>query len=294
MHGHSQGAGLSFGEGIVFLPLAAAALIYFVAALAEGAKGRPWPWWRLTCWLAGLGVAAIAISGVAFAPPGRPFTDHAIKHVLVGMLAPLLLVLAAPVTLALRSFSVLPARRLSRALRSMPARVLAHPLVAALLNVGGLYLLYLTPLYESTSGPFLHVVVMVHILMTGFLFTAAIIPVDPSPHRASVTMRLVVLTVSLAAHGVLAKALYASALEGAGVLPGLVRVTGAAAVDLQAGAQVMFYGGDLIDLALVVLVLFGWYRAAGRRRRDGTVRMLVRGTRPRFDRGVPARLGGAA
>jgi putative membrane protein len=196
----------------------------------------------------------------------RPFTDHAVAHLLVGMIVPLLLVLAAPLTLALRSFAPLPARRLSRALRSMPVRVIAHPVIAALLSVGSLWLLCTTPLYADTAEPLPHLIVMTHFLLSGFLFTAVIAPVDPSPHRSPVGVRLVVLTLALAAHGVLAKALYASASGGTGMLAGLMQVGGVSPVDLQTGAQVMFYGGDLVDLALIVLVLWGWYRAVGRQR----------------------------
>src|SRR5690606_4251607 len=109
----------------------------------------------------------------------------------VGMVAPLLLVLAAPVTLALRTMTLLPARRLSRILRSRPARVISHPLSAAVLNVGWMWALYLTGLRALTDVPLIHLAVMVHFLFAGCLFTAAILCVDPSPHRASLPLRMV-------------------------------------------------------------------------------------------------------
>lgn len=275
VHDHSSGDGGSvFGQGILLLPFAAAALGYLAAAIGEQRTGRPWPWWRTSFWLLGLGTAAFVISGPALAPPDRPFTAHALGHVLIGMVAPLFLVLGAPVTLALRSFALLPARRLSRLLRSLPMRVLLNPVVAALLNVGGLWVLHLTPLYENTSDSFLHLLLLAHFLATGFLFTAAILAVDPSPHRASVTVRLVVLGLSLAAHGILAKTVYAAATGAPGLLAGLVDPAGASPADLEIGAQVMFYGGDIVDLTLIALVLWGWYRAAGRRRDAEEDRML--------------------
>ncbi|MDQ0729130.1 cytochrome c oxidase assembly protein [Microbacterium sp. W4I20] len=270
MHGHADGDN-SFGQWIILLPLAAAAVMYVAAAVGESGKGRPWPWWRTSFWLLGLGVAAFALSGTSPSGVGRPFTDHAIGHLLVGMAAPVFLVLAAPVTLALRNFAVLSARRLSHALRSPPARLLSHPIIAALLSIGSLYLLYLTPLYESTTDSVLHLAVMVHFLITGFLFTASIITVDPSPHRSSMNLRLIVLTLSLAAHGVLTKALYASAVNGESRLAQLVQTEGVSPSDLQAGAQLMYYGGDVVDLVLIAIVLFGWYRS--------TIRPATRRTR---------------
>lgn len=269
----------------MLLPFAAAAIMYVVAAAGERGAGRPWPWWRTALWVSGLAVAAFAMSGVPLAAPDRPFTGHVVGHLLVGMVAPLFLVLAAPATLALRSFAVLPARRLSRVLRSLPMRVLMHPVVAALINLGGLWMLHLTPLYQNTADSFLHLILMVHFLVTGFLFTASILAVDPSPHRASVTVRLLVLAVSLAAHGILAKALYAAAVDAPGVLAGLVETAGVASADLASGAQLMFYGGDVVDLALIALVLWRWYRVVGRRRdreRDRTLRRMdaAQGGRP--------------
>lgn len=269
MHDHAH-ASLSFGQGILLLPFAAAALIYLAAAVAESVGGRPWPWWRTGCWVAGVGLTALALSPLTLAAADRPFTGHAVGHLLIGMVAPVLLVLAAPVTLALRSFALQPARRLSRALRSVPVRVVTHPVVAAVLSVGSLWMLYTSPVYAATADPLVHLLVMLHFLVAGCLFTASVAPVDPAPHRASLRVRVVVLLFALAAHGILAKTLYASGFSpdsaGAGGLSALVQVPGVAVADLQTGAQVMYYGGDAVDLVLLALVLLGWYRGSGRRR----------------------------
>ncbi|WP_372967601.1 cytochrome c oxidase assembly protein [Microbacterium sp.] len=268
MHDHAHPS-LSFGQGILLLPFAAAALIYLAAAIAESVGGRPWPWWRTGCWIAGLGLSALALSPLTLAAADRPFTGHAVGHLLIGMVAPVLLVLAAPVTLALRSFALQPARRLSRALRSVPVRVVTHPVVAALLSVGSLWMLYASPIYAATADPLVHLLVMLHFLVAGCLFTASVAPVDPAPHRASLRVRVVVLILALAAHGILAKTLYASGFSpdsaGAGGLSALVQVPGVAVADLQTGAQVMYYGGDAVDLMLLALVLLSWYRSRGRR-----------------------------
>ena len=292
MHDHaSGGAGWSIGPWIVLLPFVAAAAIYVGAVFGERSRDRPWPWWRTASWLLGVSVAALAMSPVALSAPGYPFTDHAIRHLLIGMVAPVLLVLAAPMTLALRSFAVSSARRLSRALRSAPARALGHPVVAGLLAVGSLWLLYTTPLFEVTADSFLHLVLMLHFLAAGFLFTAAVAPVDPSPHRASLGMRLVVLALALAAHGVLTKALYASVEAGTGGIAELIRIGDATPADVQTGAQLMYYGGDVVDLALIALVLWGWYRAAGRprsgrRAADSAVPVAVLQVAPANPRGT--------
>uniref|UniRef100_UPI002811A0CA cytochrome c oxidase assembly protein n=1 Tax=Microbacterium sp. TaxID=51671 RepID=UPI002811A0CA len=182
------------------------------------------------------------------------FVAHMGAHLAAGMLAPLLLVLAAPVTLALRTLHVTPARRISRLLRSAPARFIAHPVTAGILSAGGLWVIYLTPLFEATQAiPLLHVIVQGHLLISGFIFTAAIIGLDPAPHAPRRVLRAVVLVLAMASHAVLAKYLYANPPAGIPV---------EAAHD---GAQLMYYGGALIEVVIVIIFCAQWYRDAGRR-----------------------------
>lgn len=209
----------------------AAALAWVLLAAAAGyavgvARGGSWPRRRTVAWYAGL---AAAVGGLSV--PG-----HVAGHLLLGMLAPLLLVRAAPVTLALRALPVRRARLLSRVLRSRPARVLTVPAVAAVLDVGGLWLLYTTDLHR-------HPVVQLHVFAAGYLFTAAVVGVDPAPHRARLGTRAAVLVLASAAHGILAKHLYATTPDA---------------------AMLMYYGGDVIEVALAVLLGREWLSAAWR------------------------------
>jgi putative membrane protein len=147
---------------------------------------------------------------------------------------------------------VVPARRLARLLASAPARIGTHPVIAAALNIGGLCVLYQTPLFNTMqNNALVHTLVMVHILVAGYLFTVSIIPIDPAPHRASYPLRTVVLVVALAAHGILAKSLYARPPSG---------VT---AADADAGAMLMYYAGDVVDVAIIAVLFWQWYRHAG-------------------------------
>jgi putative membrane protein len=135
-------------------------------------------------WCTGLGVLAMALLSPLAEAAHHDFTAHMAQHLLLGMLTPLLLVLAAPATLALRALPVPPARRLARLLRSRPVRYLTDPIVAATLDAGGLWLLYTTSLYRMmVNHPAVHLAVHVHVLAAGCLFTFAIVGVDPAPHR---------------------------------------------------------------------------------------------------------------
>ena len=151
------------------------------------------------------------------------------------------------------------ARGVSRLLAGNPARFVTEPSVAAVLSVGGLWVLYLTDLYPAMHhDPVVHVVVHVHLFVAGYLFTIAMVSVDPLPHRRSDLHRAVVLILALAAHDILAKYLYAH--------PPI----GVAAADAETGAMVMYYGGDAVDVAIMVLLCARWYRIAGRRQGVGT------------------------
>lgn len=241
------------GLWVFVIPYLFAVGSYVAGMVIEQRRGNEWSWGRAACWMLGCTFALFAVLGPLTSPSFAGFAGHMVTHVLIGMVAPLLLVLGAPVTLALRTMDVLPARRLTRILRSRPVAFLTAPLVAATLNVGGMWALYLTPLHALADVPLFHLLLMAHFLLIGVLFTASIVSVDPNPHRASIRTRLIVLVLAIAAHGVLAKLLFAQPVPG-------VDQTQA-----ELGAQIMYYGGDVVDLALMVLLLAEWYRVSGRR-----------------------------
>jgi putative membrane protein len=239
---------------VTTVPLLALAAVLGYGALMALAhrRDRRWPVARALSWLAGVVVAAVAALGPV--ADHMDFRAHMVGHVLLGMLAPLLLVLAAPVTLALRALPVAAARRISAVLRSRVVAAATHPVVAAVLAVGGLWVLYRTGLYAaSMRHPTLLVLVHVHVLLAGWLFTYSLVGPDPAPHRAGLPVRAAVLVLAVAAHDVLAKTLYAD--PPAGVAPGQAAV----------GAQVMYYGGAPVEIALFVLLGAEWFRRQGLR-----------------------------
>jgi putative membrane protein len=117
--------------------------------------------------------------------------------------------------------------------------------------------LYTTDLYPAMGEhEALHVLVHLHVLGSGYLLTAALIVVDPAPHRPGFLSRAAVLVLFLAAHGVLAKYLYAHPPAG---VP---------AEQAERASMLMYYGGDLIDVVLITVLCRQWY-AAARPRRSG-------------------------
>jgi len=271
-HDHAGGVDLLAALAVTATLLALVA--YAVLVVRARRRGRAWAVGRTLAWTLGCLLATAAVTGPLARAAMTGWTAHMAGHVLLGMLAPLLLVLGAPVTLALNALPVGAARRLSRLLRSRPLRVLTEPGVAAVLDVGGLWLLYGTPLLDvAHDHPLVDVVVHAHVLLAGYLLAAVLVGPDPLPHRRTTRHLLVVLVLALAAHDVLAKRLYALA-------------AGTDLLDEQRGAMVMYYGGDAVDLALAVLVCARWYRrtrpraTSGRRRGHGQLDLEGAGARP--------------
>jgi putative membrane protein len=253
-HVHAGGHGGAFLE-LVVLGLAIMAVgAYLTAVVLTRRRGRSWPLRRALAWVGGIALAVTAVAGPLAAAAHDGFVAHMWTHLLAGMIAPVLLVLAAPVTLALRTLPVTPARRLSRVLRSAPARVFAHPVTAASLSAGGLWVLYLSPvLAVMRADPLAHLLVHAHLVVAGYLFTAAVIGRDPRPHPPGRPVAAVALILAVASHAVLAKHLYAYP-------PAAVPVA-----EAQAGAQFMYYAGAWVEAVLIVVFCADWYRAAGRR-----------------------------
>jgi len=250
----STGGPEAFLPAVVLALTAAAAGSYAVLARRQARRHGSWIGWRTVSFVTGAGLLGMALSPF----PAGDFRGHMLQHLLIGMYAPLLLVMGAPATLLLRTLPPRHGRVLGRLLHVAPLRVVTHPVTALVLNLGGLLVLYLTPLYVATTQrPVLHHLVHLHFLVAGYVFAHAIAGPDPAPRRPSVTARLVVLGVAVTGHAVLSQLLYAGALVQVPV----------SAVELRGAGELMYYGGDIAELLLALAMLTTWRRprAAGRR-----------------------------
>lgn len=236
------------------LPILASAGAYLAGVLRLRSRGDRWPWCRSLPGLTGLACLAVALLPPV-AAHDEVFAVHAVQHLLLGMLAPLLLALAAPVTLALRTLPPGPRRRLLALLHSRALRRATRPGLVLALDLGGMYALYLTPLYATAqrSAP-AHVAVHLHLLVAGCLLTWLLVGTDPVPHRPGVRGRLAVLLIAAAGHETLIKLVYSRGLPAAGGPRG----------DTAAGVQLLYHGGDLVELLLAVTLLAQWYALSGR------------------------------
>ncbi|WP_405666410.1 cytochrome c oxidase assembly protein [Streptomyces sp. NBC_01166] len=251
-HGHGRGGSSEVWE--VLLPLTAVLLSasgYLL--LVHRAHGRNpvrrWSRWRTAGFLTGC-----ALLGAALLPPvstfaHQDFRGHMAQHLLIGMYAPLVLVLGAPVTLLLRTLSAARARRLTGLLHNRPVRVATHPVSTLVLSTGTLVVLYSTPVYNATmDAPGAHRLVLAHFLLSGCLFAHAIAGPDPAPGRPGVPARLVALGVAVAAHATISQLMYGGFLIDVRAPVGQV----------QGGAELMYYGGDIAELLLAGALVATW------------------------------------
>lgn len=233
-------------------------VVYAAMLWRQRQLGRTWPPGRSLMFALGILLVWYGLSPALMAAGHADLRVHMTQHMLLGMFAPLALVLGQPLTLLLRSLPVPAARQLTGVLHAAPLRWLLHPLTALTLNVGGIGVLYLTPLYAAMlgGGP-LHLLVHFHIIAAGFLYSSVVAGVDPSPLRAPFAWRLGTLLAGAALHAALGKLMFAELYP---------RGTGQAPEVIEAAARQMYYWGDLAEALLACVLFWGWLKARDRER----------------------------
>ena len=184
--------------GVVAIVLAGG---YLLAMVKLRHRGDRWPVGRAVAWVAGCAALVVATSSGIRSYGSAMFSVHMAEHMTLNMFAPVLLVLGAPVTLALR---VLPSAKpgqppgprewILRLIHSPITTFLSHPATAFVLFVGSLYAVYFTPIFDTlVRYHWGHEFMAVHFLITGYLFYWGIIGVDPGPRRLPFIGRLALL-----------------------------------------------------------------------------------------------------
>ncbi|WP_372461515.1 cytochrome c oxidase assembly protein [Actinacidiphila acidipaludis] len=181
--------------------------LYGAAVVRLRRRGDPWPIARSLAWTTGVAtVAAVTCTGIG-GYGMTLFSVHMIQHMVLSMLSPILLLLGAPVTLALRALPTAqrgrtgPRELLTAFLRSRFAAVVSSPLFTLPLFIASLYGLYFTPLFDwamhSWAG---HEWMLAHFLAVGLLFFWPIMGIDPAPHRPGHLLRMLELFIGMPFH----------------------------------------------------------------------------------------------
>jgi putative copper resistance protein D len=193
-----------------------------------------------------------------------------LAHMVLGMIAPIGIVLGAPITLALRT---LPAGRnkdergirgsFISLLHSKFGKLSANPIVALAIFDGSLFLLYFTPLFSNLMvGHSGHFFMNIHFILAGFLFFQAIIGIDPMPVRIPHIVKIVILFAAMSIHAFFSIALMsATTLLDNGYFASLERPW---ATDLLAdqnlGGAIGWAMGEIPILLALVATFIQWIR----------------------------------
>ncbi len=243
---------------------------YFLGVAKVYRRGDTWQWFRSVNWVIGLLVLTYITSG----PPsvyGRIlFSAHMVDHMALTMVAPIFLVLGAPVTLALRA---LPARgdgsRGAREwllvfIHSKFSQLVTHPLFAAANFAGSIVLFYYSDLFGFAMREHVgHELMIVHFLLTGYIFVLTMIGTDPLPRRAPYPMRLLLLLATMGFHAFFGVAIMGGTnLLAADYFGNLGREWGPSALlDQQKGGAVAWGIGEVPTLLVALGVAIMWSRS---------------------------------
>ncbi|MEV0319751.1 cytochrome c oxidase assembly protein [Streptomyces sp. NPDC050658] len=206
------------------------------------------------------------------------FSVHMVQHMVISMLSPILLLLGAPITLALRALPVAgkdrkgPREWLLWVLHSRYMRIITHPAFTIPLFIASLYALYFTPLFDTLMGSKAgHIGMMVHFLAVGLVFFWPIMGIDPGPHRPGYIMRMLELFAGMPFHAFFGIALMMATQPMIGTYmhpPASLGID--ALADQEAAGGIAWAFSEIPSVVVLVALLFQWRKSEEReaRRKD--------------------------
>jgi putative membrane protein len=257
-------------EPIAAVAISTSAVLYLLGMHRLELRGRRWHRPRAAAFAAGLIALTFATMSGLVAYESSLFSAHVAQHVLIGMVAPFLLALGAPITLALQASSRTTQVRILRILRTTGVRILTHPLVALALFALSLFALYFTPIYEASLGnEVVHQLVHVHFFVAGSVFFWAVVGLDPVSHRIPYGWRVLLVMVTIPFHAFLGLAMMGGDRPiAADHYASIDRPTDASPMaDQRTGAGIMWVMGDLTGLIAAGVVMTQWMAHESRRAR---------------------------
>ena len=188
-------------------------LIFIVALYIKGVviltrRGDKWPVGRTIAFALGISAVDFATSGGLGLYSHFAFANHMMAHMVLGMIAPIGIVLGAPITLALRTLPLGRNQQESgirgtfiELLHSKLSKFYTNPVVALVIFDGSLFALYFTPLFGNImQGHSGHFFMSLHFLLAGFLFFQVLIGIDPLPRKVPHIAKIIVIFAAMSIH----------------------------------------------------------------------------------------------
>lgn len=253
-----------------------AAFLYLYGVRKLQARGDKWSFARTASWLGGLALLFYVTNGAPNAYGEYLFSVHMVGHMLLSMFVPVLLVPGAPVTLLSRVAA--PRKDGSRGLREWVlwavhtpyAWLLTHPLFAGMNFAISLVLFYYTPAFRWATEQHLgHQWMIVHFLITGYLFVQSLIGVDPQPHKPSYPLKLMLLIGTMAFHAFFGLGLMnEKSLLLADWFGSMGRTWGDDPLSDQAIGGAFAWGvGEIPTILITLYVVYQWSKSDDRERK---------------------------
>jgi len=267
--------------------LVIAVALYIKGVMVLTKRGDKWPIGRTISFAIGISAVDFATSGGLGLYAHFSFSWHMVAHMTLGMIAPIAIVLGAPITLALRT---LPQGRNSEergvrgtllsVLHSRYSSIIVNPVGALVIFDGSLFLLYFTSLFGTLMNTHAgHLFMNLHFLLAGFLFFHVIIGIDPNPKRPPFLVRIVTLLAAMSIHAFFSVALMSSStLIDSGYFAALQTPwVGDLLADQNKGGAIGWAMGEIPILIALIATFIMWTRDDAReaRRIDRSVERMA-------------------
>ncbi|MEU7112687.1 cytochrome c oxidase assembly protein [Streptomyces sp. NPDC046182] len=267
------GRGLEFSPDLFFLVGCVVGLALYGWGVARlRGRGDSWPVSRTAFFAAGVLTVALMMCTKLNDYGMVMFSVHMVQHMVISMLSPILLLLGAPVTLALRALPVAPRgdkgprELLLMLLHSRYMRIVTHPAFTIPLFIASLYGFYFTPLFDTLMGSKVgHIAMMVHFLAVGLVFFWPIMGVDPGPHRPGYVMRMLELFAGMPFHAFFGIALMMAsqpmikAYENPPASLGIDALT-----DQNAAGGIAWAFSEIPSVLVLIALVYQWYHSEQR------------------------------
>ncbi|MFF0426521.1 cytochrome c oxidase assembly protein [Streptomyces sp. NPDC004520] len=267
------GRGLEFSPDLFFLIGCLTALgLYGWGVARLRRRGDAWPVSRTVFFTVGVLTVALVMCTKLNDYGMVMFSVHMVQHMVISMLSPILLLLGAPVTLALRALPVAgrgstgPRELLLKLLHSRYMKVITHPAFTISMFIASLYALYFSPLFDFLMGSKAgHIGMMVHFLMVGLVFFWPIMGVDPGPHRPGYVMRMLELFAGMPFHAFFGIAMMMATqplVESYKNPPASLGID--ALADQNAAGGIAWAFSEIPSVLVLIALVYQWYHSEQR------------------------------
>jgi putative copper resistance protein D len=257
-------------DGLMLGLLIFAVAIYIKGVIILSRRGDKWPVGRTIAFALGISAIDFATSGGLGVYSRFAFSNHMLSHMVLGMIAPIGIVLGAPITLALRTLPI-GRNEQERGIRgsfiallhSKLSKIYTHPVVALAIFNGSLFALYFTPLFGNLmQGHSGHFFMSIHFLLSGILFFQVLIGVDPMPRKVPHIVKVIIIFAAMSIHAFFSiSVMSASTLLDNGYFALLERPWATDLLaDQRAGGAIGWAMGEIPILLALLATFIQWTR----------------------------------